>query len=218
VTLAAREREGESERGTRARGNNSCDVHSDQNRGFEIVPPLTMSSTCSRKTKSDNSKANSNMVDPMVEELNQLLRPFANDAVAEDAKAAFEQHVGPYPTVLDAAASHVIGIFAWSTFFFKFGYDRSFDRYGDPFFQHIRRPKLDLRVWMGLFLGREREDENRQCFEDGREQGNVCFEDIHKAFCSHGEIRNFPVAELTRSILQGRGTFWMESMGQFQTI
>jgi hypothetical protein len=118
-----------------------------------------------------------------------------------DQLALFEKHVGPYEVLLDAASKHSRLMLEDDIFCFNTSYEPvNYERYAHPMSHAIKGPRPDPLVWVGLFLGKDTEDQLRAQDAEEKESGEIRFEDIHNAIAH--KARDLSLLQLTRNVLR----------------
>jgi hypothetical protein len=121
-------------------------------------------------------------------------------AVKADQLALFEKHIGPYEVLLDSAAKHSRLMLEDAIFCFNTSYEPvNYERYAHPMSHAIKGPRPDPLVWVGLFLGKDKEVQLRAQDGEEKESGEIRFEDIHKAIAH--KARDLSILQLTRNAL-----------------
>merc|ERR1711862_932593 len=89
----------------------------------------------------------------------------------------FEQLIGPYQEVLDSAAKLIKLVVSEEIYYYDTGYDRSDSCWCDPMpmcrYQYLDGPLPDIHVYVGLFLGAEKEQESREKAKQDDENGGI---------------------------------------------
>ena len=117
-------------------------------------------------------------------EMNEVEREVLNHAW-QDQLDLFQKHIGPYQDVIDAAFSHVNMIFGDEIFYDDtvYSYDRGLGRYTDPKHHMREGPHPDLQIWLGLFCGREEEQDSCDLYyKQQTERGGLHYEEIPTQF------------------------------------
>jgi len=142
----------------------------------------------------------------LISDLDELLTISVtdNDAADEEQQKLqlFEQLIGPYHEVLDSAAGLIELVVSEEIFYSNnTGYDRGFSRWDDPMcrYQYLDGHRPDIHVYVGLFLGAQKEQESRGQTKRG-DIGN--FIQIQNSVGSRSNaVREMPILELARNIL-----------------